>query len=147
MALEVWWDSDAKQPTRVESSDELLALLDRGRRTVDYPIMFEVLDAEDPYQGSILHVGLVGEMGALYFSGLQAERGCYTYSDASGPEDDVAKEVYFDHMNHTRDFPPTSLYPIDVIRRAVVEFVNSNGSLPGAVAWQPASVMSSDAEA
>lgn len=147
MALEVWWNSDDKEPTRVESADELLALLDRVRSAVDYPIMFEVLDADDPYQGSILDVGLVGELGALYFSGPETERGCYSHSTATSAGDELAKRVYFDHMNHTRDFPPTSLCPIDVVRRAVAEFVDSNGLLPSAVEWQPASVMSPDSEA
>ena len=144
MALDVWWNSDDEEPTRVESSGELVALLERGRNEADYPIMFEILDADDPYNGSILGVGLVGELGALYFSGPQAERGCYSYSGAPSAEGDSVQRVYFDHMNHTRDFPPTSLCPIDVVLRAVVEFADSNGSIPSAVEWQPASVMSAD---
>ncbi|MEU7477085.1 Imm1 family immunity protein [Lentzea sp. NPDC042327] len=147
MALEVWWNSDATEPTRVESPEELWALLDQARGTVDYPIMFEVLDADDPYQGSILDVGLHKELGALYFSGPQAEHGCYTLAAPSSFEQDLAERVYFDHMNQTRDFPPSSLYPIDVIRRAVVQFAESNGQLPDAVAWQPASAISGDSEA
>ncbi|GHH35578.1 Imm1 family immunity protein [Lentzea cavernae] len=134
MALKVWWNSDADDGVRVESSDELVELLTQVSGTVGYPIMFELVDAENPYAHPILDVGVSGDRGALYFTGPGAEDGCFSWNSSAEATDEL---VHFDYMNNTREFPQTSLHDLEVVWQVCAEFAENVDERPAVLSWQP----------
>lgn len=138
MALKVWWNYDDEDGTDVESPEQLVELLTRVSETAGYPIMFELVDAKDPYTRPVLDVGVSGDRGALYFTGPGAEDGCYSWNGNAATEGEL---VHFDYMNSTREFPATSLHALDIVWQACVEFAENTDDRPSAVDWQPRRVV------
>ncbi|KOV87609.1 Imm1 family immunity protein [Nocardia sp. NRRL S-836] len=141
MDLEVWGEEDSDEATLIRTPGELDAVLERVR-SVDYGdhgILLEALDAASPYR-VILNVGICGDHGSLRYAGNEHVDGVYSKNPDSTRSPMDAQLFYY--MNNRRDFPANSLYPIDVVRRALMQFMESDGKLPNVVAWQPTSVMS-----
>jgi hypothetical protein len=135
--LMVWWDDEADEGTLVQSPEELVELLTRVNAEAGYPVLAELLDADDPHSGSILDVGLHGDRGALYFSGPGSEDGVYSFNgDAESASGDT---VAFDYMRNRHDIPVTALHPLDEVLRASVEFMELAGQRPSCLEWQPRS--------
>lgn len=75
------------------------------------------MDAEEGV-GSLAHL----ENGTLW----------YSLGDKGGRED-----VFYYFVGHGRDFPTDSLVSIELIRKAIKEFLTSGGERPTCVNWQP----------
>ncbi|GLY52484.1 Imm1 family immunity protein [Lentzea sp. NBRC 102530] len=139
MELEVWGDESSDESLLIRTPEELDALLERAG-TADHGVLLEALDAASPYR-VILNVGIRGDRGSLRYAGGDHVDGVYSKNpDSTAPPADAQ---LFYYMNNRRDFPADSLYPIDVVRGAILQFMESDGQLPTAVEWQPDSAATS----
>lgn len=73
-----------------------------------------------------------GQVGGLRYQGPSTPGGYGVYAVG-----DVSKrdEVFYYHQGEVESLPQDSELPIHVIRRAVKEFVASNGEVPTSVTW------------
>ncbi|WP_434451790.1 Imm1 family immunity protein [Lentzea sp. E54] len=143
MELKVWWDEDSDEPTFVRTLEELDALRVQAS-AVDYPVLFEMLDASDPYR-VILNAGFFGDRGVLYYSGGEHRHGLYSKNPDDGfsaPEN----RLYY-YMSSDREFPMTAEYPVDIVWQACKEYMMSDGERPTVVEWQPSSVLNPASDA
>lgn len=139
MELEIWGVEGTEEATLVRTAVELEALLGAARG-VDYPILLEILDATSPYK-VILNVGLNGELGVLRYAGGEHHRGLYSRNPES--EASHADVVLYYYMNSDSEFPASAQVPADLVLRACVEFMETDGELPTQVEWQPWPTMAS----
>lgn len=139
MELEIWGVEGTEEAMLVTTAVELEALLETTRG-VDYPILLEILDAASPYR-VILNAGLNGELGVLRYAGGEHRRGLYSRN----PESEAAQAdvVLYYYMNSDSEFPASAQIPADVVLRACVEFMDTDGELPSQVEWQPWPTMAS----
>ncbi|USX49198.1 Imm1 family immunity protein [Lentzea sp. HUAS12] len=138
----MWGAEDSDEPLLIRTPEELDVLLERtgGVDHGDHGVLLEVLDAASPYR-VVLNVGICLDRGALRYAGGEHTDGVYSKNpDSTAPASEVR---LFYYMNNRRDFPANSLYPIDVVRRAILQFMESDGGLPAAVEWQQEPVSSS----
>jgi hypothetical protein len=122
-------------PATVSTMDELDALIDRVRAESSpaAPILMDVHLSGDPYaQG--LDIGIAVDHGVIRYSGREWPRGVVSAGEGSAGGE---PRSYF-YMGHEREFPANSEMPIDVIRQAVKEFMESNGARPTCIRWQDA---------
>jgi len=122
-------------PVTVSTMDELDALIDHvcAESPPAAPILMDVHLSGDPYaQG--LDIGIVVDHGVIRHSGREWPRG--VVSAGEGSADGEPRSYYY--MGHGREFPANSAVPIDVIRQAVKEFMESNGARPTCIRWQDA---------
>lgn len=146
MELEVWGEEDSDEAMLIRTPEELDALLERASG-VDYGahgILLEALDAASPYR-VILNIGIRGDQGALRYSRREYDHAVYSKNPDSTSSPTEARLFYY--MNNRRDFPALSLYPIGVVRRAIVQYMESDGELPTEVEWQADSGTSPQPEA
>lgn len=142
MELEVWGEQDSDEAVLIRTPEELDALLERAS-DIDYGdhgILFEAVDAASPYR-VILNFGICGDQGTLRYAGGEHVHGVYSKNPNSTRPPTEARLMYY--MNNRRDFPANSLYPIDVVRRAIMQFMESDGELPTVVEWQQDSTAAS----
>ncbi|GLY47968.1 Imm1 family immunity protein [Lentzea sp. NBRC 102530] len=143
MELKVWWDEDSDEPTIVRTQDELAALRE-AVSVLDYPVVLEMLDAAHPHR-VILDAGFHGDRGVLFYSGAEHREGVYSKNPAS--EDHAPEPRLYYYMSSDREFPASAEYPVDVVWQACEEFMNSDGTRPTVVEWQPRSVLRRSADA
>jgi hypothetical protein len=122
-------------PVVLSTVDEVDALIDRVRAESPQaaPILMDVHMSGEPYaQG--LDVGIADDHGVIRYSGREWPRGVVSTGD--GPADGEAHPYFY--MGHWREFPANAEIPLEVIRQAVKEFMESDGARPTCVRWQPA---------
>lgn len=137
MELKVWWDEDSDEATFIRTREELGAFRAHAG-TIDYPVLFEMLDAAEPHR-VILDVGVNGDRGVLYYAGGEHRDGCYSKNpEATGPE--LGMRLYY-YMSSDREFPVSAEYPVDTVWQACEEFIASGGARPTVVDWQPKSAV------
>ncbi|MDX8053424.1 Imm1 family immunity protein [Lentzea sp. BCCO 10_0798] len=116
----------------MHTSAEFEALLEKAR-AADYPILLEVLDAAAPYR-VIFNVGLHNNLGVLRYAGGEHPDGVYSRNPDQVPGQ--ADVVLYYYMNSDREFPASAHYPVEVVLRACVEFMETGGARPTGVEWQ-----------
>ncbi|MBB5956410.1 hypothetical protein FHS29_002996 [Saccharothrix tamanrassetensis] len=122
-------------PVTVSTVDEVDALIDRVRAESPpaAPILMDVHLSGDPYAQGI-DVGIAVDHGVIRYSGREWPRGVVSAGD--GPMGGETRSYFY--MGHGREFPSNSEVPIDIVRQAVKEFMESNGARPTCVRWQDA---------
>ncbi len=91
-----------------------------------------------PEHGLKLAVDQTAGYGALAYLGeFEENSGTWVTASETAPAD--GPTLYLDFDNAT-EFPPNSLVPLDVWRRALHEFLASGGNRPVCVGWQHADV-------
>ncbi|WP_312865994.1 Imm1 family immunity protein [Saccharothrix violaceirubra] len=116
----------------VDEADALIGLV-RVESPSAAPVLLDVHLSGDPYaQGS--DVGITVDRGVIRYSGPEWPHGVVSAGNAST---DGEPRSYF-YMGHGREFPANSEVPIDVVRQAVKEFMESSGARPTCVRWQDA---------
>jgi hypothetical protein len=131
VALTAWYDPDEDEPITVNSRDDLEALLDRAiadSTDAAVPPLIQ-LSRRDPEGWAILQVG------------LNDQRGIITHTDGSGGAissngDSDGQNVNYDYMGHLRDVPANAEIPIQLVRKAAHEYLDSAGKRPACVNWQ-----------
>ena len=82
-----------------------------------------------------------GEFGVLRYAGGEHRRGLYSRNPES--EASHADVVLYYYMNSDSEFPASAQVPADLVLRACVEFMETDGELPSLVEWQPWPTMAS----
>ena len=120
-------------PITVATADDVDALIERvcAESAENAPILMEVHISGDPYSQG-LDVGVVGDHGALRYSGRDWPEGVYSTGD--GPTD--GEPLHYFYMDTDTEFPSNADVPLATIRKAVLEFLATNGARPTCVEWQ-----------
>ncbi|MGZ3141100.1 Imm1 family immunity protein [Lentzea chajnantorensis] len=131
VALEIWYDVDADDPTLIRTPEELDAVLD-AVAAWPFPGQLQLLIADDPGQ-VVLDVGIDGtnQRGVLFYSGPD-------FPDAYASRgSDIAEQVpVYYYMGSDTEFPATAEIPLADVRRAAHEYMSTGGGRPSDVAWQ-----------
>ncbi len=135
VALEAWYDPDDDDPISITSAADADALLDRmvtDGAGHEVPPLAE-LSRHDDDEWAVAYVGVNVTTG----------RGIMTHSDATGSvmttsDGEAADTATYDYMGHVRELPGNAEIPLADVRRAVHEFVTTNGTRPTSVRWQAA---------
>ena len=133
MALRAWYDPDNDdEPITVGTIGDADAFLDRlnaDRAAMQVPPLMQ-LSRRDTEGWAVLHIG------------VNADRGVLTHTDAAGSfvttnGTTAGQPLTYDYMGHVREVPGNAEVPLADVRRAVHEFVSTNGARPTSVEWQP----------
>ncbi|MCP2260675.1 Immunity protein Imm1 [Streptoalloteichus tenebrarius] len=123
-----------ESPVVVATAEDVDALIDRVRSESprEAPILMDVHLSGDPYtQG--LDVGVSDGRGVVRYAGRDWPRGVVSVNEQSSGDEEVA---YF-YMGHWRGFPANAEIPLELVRAAVKEFMESGGARPTCIRWQP----------
>jgi hypothetical protein len=132
VALRAWYDPDNDdEPITVGAIAEADVFLDRlrtDRASMQVPPLMQ-LSRRDAEGWAVLHIG------------VNADRGLLTHTDATGSfvttNGSAAEQpLTYDYMGHVREVPGNAEIPMAEVRRAVHEFVTTNGARPTSVEWQ-----------
>lgn len=133
MALRAWYDPDNDdEPIIVGTTADVDTFLDRlqaDRAAMQVPPLMQ-LSRRDAEGWAVLHIG------------VNTDRGVLAHTDATGSfvtTNGTATDqpLTYDYMGHVREVPGNAEVPLDDVRRAVHEFVITNGARPTSVEWQP----------
>lgn len=133
MALEAWYDIDDDEPISIRTAEDLDILLDRmASDGAGYAVPpLAELSRHDADGWAVAYVGVNVKIG----------RGILTHSDPTGSVmsfngSSTADSVTYDYMGHVREVPGNTEIPLADLRKAVHEFVTTNGARPTCVEWQ-----------
>ncbi len=131
VALEAWFDGDADEPTIIDTTTGLDAVLDAVAGWGG-PHVVELLVADDPGH-AIFDVALDGkrERGALYYSARNRE----TWFSRGG-ETSPGTLIYF-YMGSPTEYPHDAELPLVQVRQAAHEYMATGGQRPTGTDWQP----------
>ncbi|MEV6242259.1 Imm1 family immunity protein [Lentzea sp. NPDC051838] len=134
VALRAWYDpDDDDEPIIVAGTDDADALLERlatDRAAMRVPPLMQ-LSRRDPDGWAVLHVGINTDRGVLTHTASTGSFVTANVSTIGGPP------LTYDYMGHLRELPANSEIPLADLRKAVHDFVLSNGERPESVGWQP----------
>jgi hypothetical protein len=133
VALEAWYDPDDDDPITISSAADADALLDRMAADgagFEVPPLAE-LSRHDEDGWAVAYVGV----------NITTGRGIMTHSDAAGSfvttnGTTADQALTYDYMGHLRELSGDAEVPLTDVRRAVHEFVTTNGARPTSVEWQ-----------
>ncbi|WP_052685130.1 Imm1 family immunity protein [Lentzea aerocolonigenes] len=133
VALRAWYDPDADdEPIIVTSTDDADALLDKliaDSTSMQVPPLMQ-LSRRDSGGWAVLHVG------------VNADRGILTHTSAAGSSvtrnspDPNGDPLVYDYMGHLREVPANAEIPLPDLRKALHDFVSTDGERPDCVDWQ-----------
>jgi hypothetical protein len=130
VALEAWYDVDDDEPTLINVSADADALLDRmaaDAASFDVPPLTE-LSRQDADGWAVAYFGV----------NAKTDQGIVTHSDPGGSVISVGSggrtgTVTYDYMGHVRELPANAEISLTDVRRAMHEFVTTNGGRPTSV--------------
>jgi len=132
--LEIYYEREqGGKPIFVSSEPEIDGLLDRVRAAYenDVPVLMEVTISGSVDMNHML-VGVSGERGVIFYSGP----GALTSWSLNKELDGSGVLTYYYFYTNT-DFPSNAEVSLELVKRAVCEFLDSGGQRPESVAWQP----------
>lgn len=120
--------------TTAEDVDALIEALRTGPPGYDMADLYSMdrpllSDGQPDHQ---VRVGINGSLGVGAISFGDVETGILVSLGPPGSR----KGVFYDMMGHRSEFPDYSEVPIDLVRRAVKEFLTSGGQRPTCIQWQ-----------
>ena len=121
-------------PVVVTTAEEVDTLIDRVRAESpeQAPILMDVHMSGDPYSQG-MDVGVSDDHGVIRYSGRDWPGGVVSTGDGSA---NGAELSYF-YLGHWRGFPANSEIPLDLVRKAIKEFMTTDGARPPSLRWQP----------
>ncbi|PRY43929.1 Imm1 family immunity protein [Umezawaea tangerina] len=123
----------AAEPVTLSTSADVAAFVERLRaRSLETgPLLAQVYLTDDVHAQE-LSAGVDGDRGVLRYAGREWFEGVYSLGDEAGSDEAL---VYY-YMDNDTEFPPNSQVSVDVVRRAVEEYLRTNGERPTGVRWQ-----------
>lgn len=121
-------------PITLTTPDDIDALIERVRAESPQaaPILMDVHLSGDPFSQG-LDIGVRSNCGIVRYSGDKWPRGVISIGEQSELEEEVA---YF-YMGNWRGFPSNSEVPLNMVRQALKEFMETDGKRPECIQWQP----------
>ena len=133
MALRAWYDPDNDdEPIIVGTTHAADALLDRlsaDRPAMRLPPLMQ-LSRRGPDGWAVLHVGVNTDGGIVTHTDAT---GSFVTTNGTAPANGP---FVYDYMGHVREVPGNAEIPLADVRKAVHEFVTTNGARPACVQWQ-----------
>ncbi|WP_433262554.1 Imm1 family immunity protein [Actinosynnema sp. CS-041913] len=136
MALIAAYDPDSEEPTTLTTAAELDDVLDRvaawGHRAL---IEFRLAEPADKNARQLaLSAGLHGasDRGTLIYS---SPAGVWFSKASPGPEWEPAERILYYYMSADTEYPPDSEIPLDLVRRAVHDYMTNGGQQPSGPDW------------
>ncbi|WP_103349685.1 Imm1 family immunity protein [Amycolatopsis sp. CA-128772] len=130
--IEAWYDPGQAEPLSLREPSAVDELLDRmvaESTEAELGVIAEVARRGDD-RWAILQIGV--RSSACGFVGYAGPDG--SVISASGATSPVL--VAYDYQNHEREIPSTAEVPLAAVRKALHEFVASDGARPAGVTWQ-----------
>jgi hypothetical protein len=121
-------------PVVITTAEEVDTLIDRVRAESpgQAPILMDVHMSGDPYSQG-MDVGVSNDRGVIRYSGRDWPGGVVSTGNGSA---NGAELSYF-YMGHWRGLPANSEIPLDLVRKAMKEFMTTDGARPTSLRWQP----------
>ncbi len=136
VALTASFDADSDEAMTVKTAAELDEVLDtvagwEGRIIVQLRIAHP---ADVTMRRLGLYVGVFGSttQGTLMYS---SPGGVWFSKSTPGPDWNPAERLLYYYMNSDTEYPADSEIPLDVVRRAAHEYMETGGSRPGEPNW------------
>jgi hypothetical protein len=129
--LKLYWTHEhGSDPVLVSTQDDLLNALVEAQRVA--PDGRVIVQAVPESRTGMLDVGLHGEVGSLYYAGVDERSGCF--SQGGGTSTDLP--VVYDYMQSATDYPDDAEIPIAEVYRAAADFLVTGGRRPASITWQ-----------
>jgi hypothetical protein len=119
----------ASEPVTLSSSADVASFVQRLRaESVEAGPLLAQLYVSDDVHAQELSAGVDGDHGVLRYAGREWFEGVYSVGDGEA--------LTYYYMDNDTEFPPNSRVSVDVVQRAVEEFLRTNGERPTGVRWQ-----------
>jgi hypothetical protein len=129
-SLNAYYTRDhAAEPIVLSTGAAVAAFVRRLRaESLDAGPLLAQLYLSDDVHAQELSVGVDGDHGVLRYAGREWFEGVYSIGDGDAG-------IYY-YMDNDTEFPPNSRVSVDIVQRAVEEYLRTNGERPTNVRWQ-----------